>query len=639
MNGDLGKLKAAFQNDLIETCQASNGVLRGLVQNATGVLEAWDKLPQPLKDVSLGLGAAASAAGLLTGGAILALPKIEKFDQSLARLGARPGLLTGGLKSTASFLTGPWGIAMAAGVGAVLLFDKATSASSKDVAALENKLITSKKSVDTYAQSLKAVTDANVLQQVNQLLGGPGIAERAGWTTAGKQLKQFLDVAGDGTNQLRNFGQDALGFLTHGFGGVQKALSTMDKALADTSGTDLPAAQKAFQDFAESQKLSADETAGALQNMPKFRDALDAQLQQLGKSTSSANEMSLAMGKLGSASSDAADDTDVISSGVGDVSQAAQDAETSVDDLAKALQGLDSGQLDASEAAVSLQQAVADATKTVTDHTEAAKKDKATADDVAAAVNAQHSAFNLSSSAGRDNQKALDDIASSALSLLGAQEKAGASTGALTKATASARDQFVDAAKKMGLSQTAAEQLADKYGLIPKTVKTTLEVSGSAAVQRQAQDVANAILSIPGRRDIQINAVVKQTGAARGVVGAAYAGGGQIVGPGGPTSDQVAILASAGEHMLTAAEVDHLGGQQSVYGFRSALDRGGIAAAAAFLDASTIAPAPKQPSSTTTTAKSRRPPAFASLSIGTYVAGTAGPQEILQEMTWQAKLG
>ncbi len=54
----------------------------------------------------------------------------------------------------------------------------------------------------------------------------------------------------------------------------------------------------------------------------------------------------------------------------------------------------------------------------------------------------------------------------------------------------------------------------------------------------------------------------------------AKAAGGPIVGPGGPTADQVLMWGSNGEHMLTAAEVQAAGGQAAIYRLRAAIRAG-----------------------------------------------------------------
>lgn len=51
----------------------------------------------------------------------------------------------------------------------------------------------------------------------------------------------------------------------------------------------------------------------------------------------------------------------------------------------------------------------------------------------------------------------------------------------------------------------------------------------------------------------------------------AFATGGAVFGPGGPTSDSIPALLSNGEHVFTAAEVRAAGGHQALYAMRSAL--------------------------------------------------------------------
>jgi TP901 family phage tail tape measure protein len=56
--------------------------------------------------------------------------------------------------------------------------------------------------------------------------------------------------------------------------------------------------------------------------------------------------------------------------------------------------------------------------------------------------------------------------------------------------------------------------------------------------------------------------------------GGGRAFGGPIFGPGGPTSDQVPIMASHGEHMWTAREVNDVGGQANMYRLRALARKG-----------------------------------------------------------------
>jgi hypothetical protein len=53
-----------------------------------------------------------------------------------------------------------------------------------------------------------------------------------------------------------------------------------------------------------------------------------------------------------------------------------------------------------------------------------------------------------------------------------------------------------------------------------------------------------------------------------------FAAGGRVMGAGNGTSDSIPAMLSNGEHVLTAADVKRMGGQDSVYGFRQALQAG-----------------------------------------------------------------
>jgi phage-related minor tail protein len=115
------------------------------------------------------------------------------------------------------------------------------------------------------------------------------------------------------------------------------------------------------------------------------------------------------------------------------------------------------------------------------------------------------------------------------------------------------------------------------------------------AAKARTQELANVIGALPGGKQIDISAIVvyKDTAGivippdqlrapvrAPAVPGDTYRGpgraaGGPISGPGGPTSDLIPIWASNGEHMLTASDVQAMGGQAGVYAFRNMLHRSG----------------------------------------------------------------
>lgn len=443
LSGDATKLKAAFQNDLIQAGQSADGVLRSLAQGATSLLEGWAALPTPLKDTAFAFAAVTAGIGLLGGAALIAVPKIVAFDAALEAMGAKPKLVQTAMKSLGTFMTGPWGIAIAGAAAATFGLAKAMDAGKTSAEDYQNAITTGAKASDL----LKKATD--------------GFWNDSRWGGQKAVIQQFDDldnVLDQGAKASHNF------FYMLAENGdayaAQKAIKELGKQIGAVAQTNLPAAQQAFSALADKTDGSQKSLQRLLDNMPDFKTALTEQATTLGISATKSHLLQLAMGDLGTESDNASSSAEDASGSIDDVQQSADDAAQAVSDLVKALENLDNGQIDASEAAVAMQQAISDATQ-------AAKDNGATLD-----INTQK---------GRDNKKALDDIASSALSLLGAQEQAGASTDELSASTQSARDSFIAVAEKMGMSAQQAQDLADKYGLIPKDVETIVGANTAPA--------------------------------------------------------------------------------------------------------------------------------------------------------------
>lgn len=99
--------------------------------------------------------------------------------------------------------------------------------------------------------------------------------------------------------------------------------------------------------------------------------------------------------------------------------------------------------------------------------------------------------------------------------------------------------------------------------------------SAAKSVQNFSRDTNKWLDNINKRKDVQLRVFGKYHVNPDGSVVAKHAAGGPIRGPGGPTSDDVPILASAGEHMWTAREVNAVGGHGSMKRLR-ALARAGL---------------------------------------------------------------
>lgn len=255
----------------------------------------------------------------------------------------------------------------------------------------------------------------------------------------------------------------------------------------------------------------------------------------------------------GAAAEESADSTEATAAGLEALTGSATESTDAIDTLKTTIEGFGSAQLDVNAATRDFEAAV---------------------DGLTDSVKENGQTLDVTTAAGRSNQAALDSIATSTLALSSATLTQTGSQEQASAAIATGRQRLIEALGALGVTGQAAEDYADKLGLIPSNVATAVNLSGAQTAIEAARAVAQSIRDIPGRRDVVINQVVQQTGAARGDVGAAYAEGGAVNGPGPVGKDSVVAMLAPGEHVLTAADVARMGGQAGVYAFRSALGQG-----------------------------------------------------------------
>lgn len=222
--------------------------------------------------------------------------------------------------------------------------------------------------------------------------------------------------------------------------------------------------------------------------------------------------------------------TDPFAKSIDGVGESASGASTEVKSLKDQIDGLRGTQMSADEATANLESAI----------------DRATA-----SVKENGKAFSVTTEKGRANQAALRDLATAALDGVDAWVQNGASAKAVAGKTQEARDAFVRTAIQMGATKAQAEKLATAYGLVPKTVATTVTASAGPAlaaadaVRRRWQSTVAYIAAHPAKYGAYLTA-------AKGGPVPAFAGGGAVSGPGSSTSDSIDARLSAGEYVVNA---------------------------------------------------------------------------------------
>lgn len=251
-----------------------------------------------------------------------------------------------------------------------------------------------------------------------------------------------------------------------------------------------------------------------------------------------------ATGEAGSAS-DATADLMAVSNEI------TSDTAESMKELVDATRAYNGLNMSASEAAIGYQESLAGVDQRIRDIAEGIEGANN-------GLNEQGTGFDRSSEAGRENESMLLDLAKAGQDAADANQAAGGSAEDYRNELIASRDAWIEQATRFGLSREAATALADQIYRIPTRRETTLKVYSEEAFAA-ADRVYRKIMDIPGYKESVINTVVKQTGADRGQVGAAYNANGSVRMFAGGTENHVAQIARAGEWRVWAE--DETGGE------------------------------------------------------------------------------
>lgn len=507
LSGDVEALGGSLDTALIKTGGAANGVLRGLTQGATGLINGIGGLPGPVLASGLALGGVVAAIGLVGGGALIAIPKIAAMKLAMQQLNISGRTLAKGLVG---------GLGVLAAITAVTVaFSHAND--TVELSTLE-------------FEKLKDATDRLDPKKLDDLFQGTRGAQSA--TDSVHGFKDALDGLYTGDfmkSQQMNLkvgsAIDGISFgLTNLSGDLKKfqaQFKEMGTELAAVAETDFGAANAQFQKYIEAAGGGETATRQLLNAMPEYKAELIKLASAAGGATDDQSILNLAMGEGDLATQLATSSTKDNSEALDALSGKAQDATTDIDTLAKTIEGFASATFDSRSATREFEAAVDAATD---------------------AVNKNGKSLDIGTSKGRDNQSALDDIASAALNMSGKILTATGSQDKASAAVARGRGELIKALGQFGITGKAADEYADKLGLIPGNIHTAADLNTDPATR----DLQNWLAANSGH---SIHVAVG-AGSAGGITKAT---GGYISGPGTGTSDSIPAMLSNGEYVATAA--------------------------------------------------------------------------------------
>lgn len=532
--GDLEKLGGAVDTLMIQLGEGQNAPLRELAQGVTAIVDAASANPQGVK--ALGEGLVGVAAGALAlGGAMKAASAISEFRANMADL-EKTAPKTAKALGAAAKGAGQLTVAIAAltAVGQLReLFHEAPAAIDEVTASL----IRAADAGEITGDAFRTISGKEILGGVDSWADAfKRVANDTDrWTTA---IDNWDAMTSDLTNSSSGIDR-----IREQIAAVDRQLTTMDPGKAAAAFAEIAAE-------AEAAGRPVDELVALF---PQYAGAIQLAAAESGKGKLTTEELAAAMADVPEAAEAATGATLDLAASATTFTDAAADQAAALRDALDGLQAYYGLAVSADEAMIALE---------------------ASFDDATAAVEENGATLDRNTEAGRANETALIAIARSALDAASAMAENGATADEVKGATQRARDEFIKAAQSMGATADEAADLADKYGLIPTKVSTTITVKADLTGYYDANRVLNSIagktvsayvaIKTYGQGAVATGGYGADVAAAVGLAGGgmarrSFSQGSLVDGPGTTTSDSIAAWLSRKEFVTRAAAVDYYG--------------------------------------------------------------------------------
>lgn len=453
LKGDLENLGGSMESLMISVGEGAQGPLRKMVQGLDTLVDAFAGLPSGVQQT---LVVMASLAGVFG-----AVHKVAgNLNGSTSTMANNIGLAIDPIQRVKT--------ALGSAQTAFQMFRASSMSASEQMEAFG----TSASKAQLKTAGFKAVGSS-----VMSLLGGPwGIA----LTVAGAALSAFISrqqKAKEATEQLQSALESGSSIsetiasayqkmnfagadMTHWMGEAKISLTDMTSAaMGNKAATDkVNAALKEYGKQGHSQMAVAQKMRDSIKDEAKAYQEAKEQTKQKTAATKNAVD---ADGKSASAAKDAANANKELGS-------SASDASEEIDDLVKSLFGLESGNLTADQAVDQLNQKIGELSDTCKDN--------------GVVFDQSGNLLDRFSEKGTKTKQALEDIASSAQNaaekILKQGESTGFSSGEIERANGvlqDARDAIIRQAEASGMSEQAANALADRWGLSSDSIKASID--------------------------------------------------------------------------------------------------------------------------------------------------------------------
>lgn len=453
LKGDLENLSGSMESLMISVGEGAQGPLRKMVQGLDTLVDTFSGLPSGAQQTLVVMASLAGVFGAVHKAA-------GNLNGSTSTMANNIGLAIDPIQRVKT--------ALASAQTAFQMFKASSMSASEQMEAFG----TSASKAQLKTAGFKAIGSS-----VMSLLGGPwGIA----LTVAGAALSAFIShqqKAKEATEQLQSALESGSSIsetiasayqkmnfagadMTHWMGEAKISLTDMTSAaMGNKAATDkVNAALKEYGKQGHSQMAVAQKMRDSIKDEAKAYQEAKEQTKQKTAATKNAVD---ADGKSASAAKEAAGANKELGS-------SASDASSQIDDLVQALFGLESGNLTADQAVDQLNQKIGELSDTCKDN--------------GVVFDQSGNLLDRFSEQGTKTKQALEDIASSAQNaaekILKQGESTGFSSGEIERANGvlqDARDAIIRQAEASGMSEQAANALADRWGLSSDSIKASID--------------------------------------------------------------------------------------------------------------------------------------------------------------------
>ena len=452
LKGDLENLSGSMESLMISVGEGAQGPLRKMVQGLDTLVDAFAGLPSGAQQTIVVMASLAGVFGAVHKAA-------GNLNGSTSTMANNIGLAIDPIQRVKT--------ALASAQTAFQMFKASSMSASEQMEAFG----TSASKAQLKTAGFKAVGSS-----VMSLLGGPwGIA----LTVAGVALSAFISrqqKAKEAAEQLQsalesgsNISETIAGAYQDMSSGGVKLTTWLDKAgisLTDMTSAAMgneAALKRVNKQIKEIDKPGIGGTAAAA-----IKKALKEESKAYDDASKKANEKSKAAKNAVDADGKSASAAKEAASANKELGSSASDASSQIDDLVQALFGLESGNLTADQAVDQLNQKIGELSDTCKDN--------------GVVFDQSGNLLDRFSEQGTKTKQALEDIASSAQNaaekILKQGESAGFSSDEIERANGvlqDARDAIIRQAEASGMSEQAANALADRWGLSSDSIKASID--------------------------------------------------------------------------------------------------------------------------------------------------------------------